>query len=72
MPRREEALVAADEPDDDGRQLDGASTGPTFPMKRKKPWKRYKCLKKWGKNADGSCTHLKTQRKCPTSCGVCD
>ena len=39
---------------------------------RKKPWKRYKCLKKWGTNADGSCTHLKTQRKCPTSCGVCD
>jgi hypothetical protein len=38
---------------------------------RKKPGKWHKCLKKWGKNADGSCTSLKTQRKCPTSCGLC-
>ena len=38
---------------------------------RKKPWKRHKCLKKWGKGADGVCTNLKTKRKCPTSCGVC-
>ena len=38
---------------------------------RKKPWKRHKCLKKWGTDADGACTNLKTQRKCPTSCGVC-
>jgi hypothetical protein len=38
---------------------------------RKKPGKWHKCLKKWGKNADGSCTNLKMQRKCPTSCGVC-
>ena len=38
---------------------------------RKKPGKRHKCLKKWGKGPDGACTNLKTQRKCPTSCGVC-
>ena len=38
---------------------------------RKKPWKQHKCLKKWGKGPDGACTNLKTQRKCPTSCGVC-
>ena len=38
---------------------------------RKKPGKRHKCLKKWGKGADGACTSLKTQRKCPTSCGLC-
>ena len=38
---------------------------------RKKPWKRHKCLKKWGKGADGVCTNLKTKRKCPTSCDVC-
>ena len=38
---------------------------------RKKPGKFHKCLKKWGKGPDGSCTNLKTQRKCPTSCGLC-
>ena len=38
---------------------------------RKKPWKRLKCSKKWGKDADGACTNPKTQRKCPKSCGLC-
>ena len=38
---------------------------------RKKPWKRLKCLKKWGKDADGLCTNIKTKRKCPRSCGLC-
>ena len=38
---------------------------------RKKPGKWHKCLKKWETRADGACTNLKTQRKCPASCGVC-
>ena len=37
---------------------------------RKKPGKWHKCLKKWGKGADGVCTSKKAKRKCPASCGM--
>ena len=37
---------------------------------RKAPGKYHKCLKKWGKGADGVCTSKKAKRKCPASCGM--